>query len=187
MPGDVRPMVGLCGKLPARGDFVRVGLPRDFVDCWDEWLSGVMSAARLQFEETWLPAFLEAPVWRFSLPAGLCGGCAVLGVSIPSVDKAGRYFPLTLAAAAAVPGFAADIAAEAWLDRCQQSGLSALEQDAEPGEIAVMLGEPVLASTEAPCRESAWWSEGGPRVAPARLKLNGLPDAETYALMLGLL
>ena len=164
MPGDVRPIVGLCGKLPARGDFVRVGLPRDFVDCWDEWLSEVMSAARNQFEETWLPAFLEAPVWRFSLPAGLCGRWAVLGVSIPSVDKAGRYFPLTLAAVAAVPGFIADIAAEAWLDRCQQSGLSALEQDAAPGEVRGDVGR------AGACLNPRFLSgvrRGGPRAAHA--------------------
>ena len=30
---------GFYGKLPARGDFVRAALPRDFTDRWDAWLS----------------------------------------------------------------------------------------------------------------------------------------------------
>ena len=86
------------GKLPARGDFVRAGLPRDFTDPWDDWLQSVMAGSRALMGEAWLPAFLEAPVWRFTLPPGMCGEQAVLGLMLPSVDKAGRYFPLTFAA-----------------------------------------------------------------------------------------
>ncbi|MGH7155184.1 MAG: type VI secretion system-associated protein TagF, partial [Acetobacteraceae bacterium] len=40
------PVFGLFGKLPARGDFIRIGLPRDFTDPWDEWLRLVLSASR---------------------------------------------------------------------------------------------------------------------------------------------
>ena len=35
LPRDAR--AGLFGKLPARGDFVRENLPRDFTDSWDAW------------------------------------------------------------------------------------------------------------------------------------------------------
>ena len=65
---------GFYGKLPARGDFVRAGLPRDFTDPWDDWLQSVMAGSRSLMGEAWLPAFLEAPVWRFALPPGMCGG-----------------------------------------------------------------------------------------------------------------
>src|SRR5208283_2522125 len=141
MPGVVtRPLAaGIFGKLPARGDFVRLGLPRDFVDQWNDWLSAVMSATREQAGDAWLPAFLEAPVWRFVLPAGLCGTGAVLGLTMPSVDRAGRSFPLTLAAVGKVDGFVVDAAAEVWLNRCEAAGLAALEQDAGPDEIAAMI------------------------------------------------
>ena len=37
---------GFFGKLPARGDFVRAGLPRDFVDPWDAWLQRVLAGSR---------------------------------------------------------------------------------------------------------------------------------------------
>ena len=90
--------VGFYGKLPARGDFVRVGLPRDFIDPWDDWLQAVIAGSRSLMGDAWLPAFLEAPVWRFALPPGMCGGQAALGLMLPSVDQAGRYFPLTFAA-----------------------------------------------------------------------------------------
>ena len=50
--------------------------------------------------DEWIAAWLEAPVWRFVLPPGLCGRNGVLGIWLPSVDKAGRYSPLTIAATA---------------------------------------------------------------------------------------
>ena len=71
MPGAV--IAGFYGKLPARGDFVRAGLPRDFTDPWDDWLQTVVAGSRALMGEAWLPAFLEAPVWRFTLPRGMCG------------------------------------------------------------------------------------------------------------------
>ena len=44
----------------------------------------------------------------------MCGAQAVLGLMLPSVDRAGRYFPLTFAALSrmALP----DGSGEAWLD-----------------------------------------------------------------------
>ncbi len=89
---------GFAGKVPARGDFVHAGLPRDFADPWHDWQSSVIAGSRAIMGETWLEAFLEAPVWRFVLPAGLCGKRAAIGLIMPSVDKVGRYFPLTFAA-----------------------------------------------------------------------------------------
>ena len=35
-PGTLR---GFSGKVPARGDFVHAGLPRDFTDPWHDWQS----------------------------------------------------------------------------------------------------------------------------------------------------
>jgi type VI secretion system protein ImpM len=179
--GDV--ISGFYGKIPARGDFVRHGLPRGFTDPWDTWLQSVMSGSQALMGDDWLPAFLEAPVWRLILPPGMCGSLAALGLMLPSVDRAGRYFPLTFGALSPLcvdPG-----SAEAWLDSCEAAGLAALEQDSPPDEIAGM-----LASTEAleliADRDTAlWWSRGSTHVQPARLTLHALPDAETYALMLG--
>src|SRR5262249_36861684 len=102
---------------------------------------------------------------------------------LPSVDRAGRYFPLTFGALS--PHCIVRASAEAWLDTCEAAGLAALEQDSSPEEIAGM-----LASTDAPdmiadADAALWWSAGSSRVKPACLSLSGLPDAATYAAMLG--
>jgi type VI secretion system protein ImpM len=184
MPGIA---VGFYGKLPARGDFVRAGLPRDFTDPWDDWLRSVIAGSRSLMGEAWLPAFLEAPVWRFNLPPGMCGAQAAIGLMLPSVDRAGRYFPLTFAALgqrriAVEP-------TEAWLDICDAAGRDALEQDTPPEEITDRLGSPELpddttANVDA-VGDAVWWSDGSARVQPARMMLQCLPDAATYAAMLG--
>ena len=193
--------VGFCGKLPARGDFVRAGLPRDFTDRWDDWLQSVIAGSRALMGEAWLPAFLEAPVWRFVLPPGMCGERAALGLMLPSVDKAGRYFPLTFAAlpaaGAALPASGAALpaagiagaasgAARAWLDRCEAAGRTALERDTSPQEIADAIGWPDLLDGVVECFDGVWWSDGSPRVKPAQMLLGSLPDVATYAAMLGM-
>ena len=74
------------------------------------------------------PPGWRRPVWRFVLPPGLCGRNGVLGIWLPSVDKAGRYSPLTIAATA--PGdwapsvgamMAFLVAAEAGGPRCART------------------------------------------------------------------
>ncbi len=176
---------GFYGKLPARGDFVRAGLPRAFTDPWDEWMGTVIAGSRERMGEQWLPAYLEAPVWRFSLSPGLCGPLPAVGLMIPSVDKAGRYFPLTFAA---LCGDGDSI--PSWLDRCEDAGFAALERDTEPEEIVRLIGHPEGAlqyrdyAKTVSC-ESIWWTDGAPRVAATRMSLSGLPDVATYASMLG--
>ena len=39
---------------------------------------------------------MTAPVWRFALPSGIAGAAPMIGVVMPSVDRVGRQFPLTL-------------------------------------------------------------------------------------------
>lgn len=180
-PGGVA--IGFYGKLPARGDFVRAGLPRDFTDPWDDWLQTVMAGSRSIMREAWLPAFLEAPVWRFTLPAGMCGSQAVLGLMLPSVDRAGRYFPLTFAALSPRGIVAAE--ADVWLDQCEAAGRDALEQDTPPQEIAGLLEGRALPMEAAGTADAVWWSEGSARVSPTRMVLRSLPDAAAYAAMIG--
>lgn len=90
--------MGLYGKVPAHGDFVRRGLPTSFVGPWDDWLQHGMAAARERLGPRWAEAWDAAPAWRFALPAGACGPDAVAGVMLASEDMVGRRFPITLAA-----------------------------------------------------------------------------------------
>jgi type VI secretion system protein ImpM len=181
-------IAGFYGKLPARGDFVRAVLPRDFTDRWDAWLAQAIAGSRESMGKDWLPAFLEAPVWRFTLSAGLCGNRAALGLMLPSVDRAGRYFPLTFAAL--YDGRMAPADDPAWLDGCEAAGRAALEQDTAPELLGAMFGMPAAAAdlagqAETGMTQSVWWTAGAPRVAATRLVFSGLPNARVYATMLG--
>lgn len=88
--------VGLYGKLPTHGDFLRRRVADDFVSGWDAWLQRCIAESRASLGEAWLDTYLTSPVWRFALAPGVCGAAAVAGILVPSVDRVGRYFPLTL-------------------------------------------------------------------------------------------
>ncbi|MEM9247623.1 MAG: type VI secretion system-associated protein TagF [Pseudomonadota bacterium] len=94
---------GVFGKIPTLGDFLRVGLPVSFVTRWDEWLQQELSRAREALGAGWNDAYLSAPIWRFTLPGGACGPKPVSGVVLPSVDRVGRQYPLTLAVVHSAP------------------------------------------------------------------------------------
>jgi type VI secretion system protein ImpM len=183
----VTAQVGFYGKLPSRGDFLRHGLPRSFVDPWDDWWQSAITGSLAALGEAWVPAWMEAPVWRFAIPAGQCGPGAVLGLWMPSVDRAGRHFPLTLARMIA----GGDAGAEAgWLDQAEADGLAALEHDTPPETLAgQLLAAPVWPAPEPDLSplgsgQAVWWTLGAPRVAPTVLVLGGLPDAAAFTAML---
>lgn len=92
--------LGLFGKLPSHGDFLRRRASDAFVDVWDPWLQQCMTASRAALGDRWLDLYLTSPAWRFFCAAGVCGPTAILGLMVPSVDRVGRYFPLTLVAEA---------------------------------------------------------------------------------------
>lgn len=92
---------GWYGKLPTLGDFASRRLPPSFIEPWDAWLARGLARLREQQPEAWLDAYLGSPTWRFVLQAGACGPAqaqTLAGVLMPSVDRVGRYFPLTIAA-----------------------------------------------------------------------------------------
>jgi type VI secretion system protein ImpM len=88
--------VGLYGKLPTHGDFLRRRVADDFVNAWDPWLQHCIADSRAVLGEPWLETYLTSPVWRFALAPHVCGAAPVAGLLVPSVDRVGRYFPLTL-------------------------------------------------------------------------------------------
>ena len=90
--------VGLYGKLPSHGDFLRRRTSDAFVGPWDAWLQDSMAASRAALGDRWLDIYLTSPAWRFIGEAGICGPAPILGLMVPSVDRVGRYFPLTLVA-----------------------------------------------------------------------------------------
>lgn len=125
------PPAGFHGKLPVKGDFVTRRLPRGFVDPWDHWLQRVIGDSCTQMGEAWLDAYLTSPVWRFALSAGACGERAFAGVLMPSVDRVGRYFPLTVAAPLADDAdlVAVAAAASSWFASAEDLARSALADE----------------------------------------------------------
>src|SRR5262249_48315434 len=97
-PSPVPVEVGFYGKLPSNGDFLRRRASDDFVERWDSWLQQSMAASRSSLGDRWLDVYLTSPAWRFVCDAGPCGQTPVAGLMVPSVDRVGRYFPLTLVA-----------------------------------------------------------------------------------------
>ncbi|MGH7152936.1 MAG: type VI secretion system-associated protein TagF, partial [Acetobacteraceae bacterium] len=129
----------------------------------------------------WLPAWLEAPVWRFSLAPAICGARSAIGLMLPSVDRAGRYFPLTLAAISDTGAPSPE--ADDWLDACEAAGRAALDRDLLPAQIAELVPPPPPFDSEAPTG-TTWWTDGGPRVPASRLTFLALPDADAFVAML---
>lgn len=169
---------GFFGKLPARGDFVRAGLPTSFVNPWDDWMQAVLPASRAELGEAWLPAWMEAPVWRFRLPASACGPAPVTGVFMPSVDKAGRHFPLTLACVGP------DLPGESWLDGAEAAGISALEHILEPDALMRRLQDIAAGPGQEGDSDCHWWTEGAPLVPATAFTSTGLPVAARFVRML---
>lgn len=91
------PGFGAFGKMPGLGDFFRVNLPQGFVETWDLWLQQSILDLRNGMGARWHDCYMSAPIWRFSLQAGLAGPQAMIGVLMASVDRVGRQYPLTLA------------------------------------------------------------------------------------------
>lgn len=89
------PKTGLFGKMPAHGDFVVRDLPSGFVNVWDEWLQHYIAGSREQLGEEWLNIYLTSPIWRFTFSTGVIDGNNWAGIMLPSVDRVGRYYPLS--------------------------------------------------------------------------------------------
>lgn len=90
--------VGFFGKLLSHGDFVSRRLPADWLEHWDAWLQRGLCSGQQQLGADWPAHYLVAPIWRFLLGSTSVDQLAWAGILMPSVDRVGRYYPLTLAA-----------------------------------------------------------------------------------------
>lgn len=197
--------VGYHGKVPARGDFVGHGLPRGILDPWDGWLSQGLAEAARQLGGRWERAAAEAPVWRFALSAGLCGDAPLVGVLMPSLDRVGRFYPFTVAAALRSPSAgpvalaALPVTCAGWLARAESVAAAACREgadlDALPARMAI-LGRPEVERRALPASvverlvgpvpdgASLWWTRGDGRCAPTILSCAGMPSAARFVALL---
>lgn len=87
---------GWFGKMPALGDFATRRIDEAFTTRWDAWLQQCMATTRnLLGDAEWAQAYVHAPPWHFVLMPGVVGEQAWAGAWVPSMDRVGRYFPLT--------------------------------------------------------------------------------------------
>lgn len=149
---------GWYGKLPSLGDFASRRLDHDFIDAWDHWLAAGLAGWREREPADWLQRYLHGPSWRFLLMPGVlrtgsqADATVWAGVLMPSVDRVGRYFPLTLALP--LPELPASSAqAEAllnWLHGLDDIALDALEEDWSADQLEAELARLGALPTPAP-------------------------------------
>ena len=124
-------MQGFFGKIPSHGDFVTRNLSREFLDPWDSWLQSSIAESKTRLGDRWLDVYLTSPIWRFALKPGVCGKHAWAGLLMPSVDRVGRYFPLTIVAS--LPDgsqpFHVVAGADTWFQATEALALRALDDD----------------------------------------------------------
>jgi len=122
---------GFFGKVTSHGDFVTRRLVAEFQQPWDAWLQAGLQHSKAALGAGWLVTYLSSPIWRFALAPGVCGAHARAGLLMPSVDRVGRHFPLTLACAldAAAPLLDCVTAHHHWYAQLELLALSSLQED----------------------------------------------------------
>jgi len=160
---------GWYGKLPTLGDFASRRLSPAFIGVWDAWLQRGLAASRITLAERWLDVYLNGPQWRFALLPGLCGASGWLGTVMPSVDRVGRHFPLTLAleVPAGADVLAALTGAPDWFAGLDRAALACLDIRCLPEHLEARLAELPFPARPGDAgmagrQLDAWWSGASP-------------------------
>jgi type VI secretion system protein ImpM len=142
--------IGLYGKLPAYGDFITRNLNADFIAVWDEWLQHYISASREQIGDEWLDIYLTSPIWRFAFSSGVINERVWAGILMPSVDRVGRYFPISI-----VKPFHASVSPvnliahqHAWFEQLEAQCLSALDGEMDADELSETVAQLEFSPTD---------------------------------------
>lgn len=181
-------MFGYYGKLPAHGDFVRSRADVAFVAAWDGWLQQGFAASRATLAADWESAYQNAPIWRFCFGPNICGRDPMIGVMMPSQDRVGRRFPLTVfhPVPRSVSPMALDM--EPFMTKLEDIALLTLTEQSDKSHLSARLDTlvlPDLAVDEGSKQMSYWLSiffGGAPRRDIRTFK--GLPKASHFADLL---
>lgn len=159
----------LFGKMPTHGDFVSRGIDPGLRNQMDNWLSSEMETARARYADTFDARYDAAPSVRFALESD--DGQWEGGALCPSVDSAGRRFPLIVWKPAADRTTAVVQAGQ-----CEQAVYEAFGQAMTADDLAAYDNGPEDGE-EVDMQETGWWIEAenervslcGPDVRPALL------------------
>ena len=129
--------IGIYGKLPAYGDFIQRNLDSIFINPWDEWLQHYISGSREQLGEKWEEIYLTSPIWRFALSAGVVDDRVWAGLMMPSADKVGRYFPISIVVPMAKSVSPVNVLAaqDVWFNHLETHCLDALGGELDADEL----------------------------------------------------
>ncbi|POF29266.1 type VI secretion system-associated protein TagF [Roseibium marinum] len=189
---------GYFGKLPARADFVTGACPTGFLKLWEPFLIKGLAQSRLDLKDTWEEAYMTMPVWQFWMKPANGGKFegAVAGAVMPSVDRVGRKFPLTVVAPVSSAGGNGVRPAGDWYETVEAILLQTLREDADLGGFqeavadlelpvpALMDGTPDGTPDLAAMEETGAWVSSGFRCRAGdreyAFTCSGLPHANAF-------
>lgn len=145
------------GKLPVHGDFVARGVAGAERRELDAWLAASTAAARDEFGDKFDDAFDNAPPWRFAWRDEQW----TAGALVPSIDSAGRRFPLLVALK-----HLADVQVGAAAGLCEAAASDAIAKRWSADELLGAVAEPELSAAAV---HEGWWNE---ELGDARPRLN---------------
>lgn len=188
-------MIGCYGKLPLCGDFVSFGELDTVFAAAREWLHAAFGAAQCRLPEGWDSAYRVAPIWRFATSAGVFSPEAVSGVLSPSVDRAGRLFPLLIMGEWQCDPSWYEDAESLLLDvfSAKLTDIASFESGLRSLNSRARVSAPVSAHWQTwfpapiwPNRASIWWTSRLSSEGPSRpLIMDALPEGAELAAMLG--
>src|ERR1700731_4602848 len=191
----------LYGKVPAKRDFIAIGAPREFLNAWEPWLQGAISASRTDLGEKWQSAFLTAPIWRFWLGADICGRGGIGALLSPefgsqddwfnaaeallmsTLDHDAKFEEMTAELGALPPPFQELPKASSEDTGCPSNGPHAMPMRGQNfselfGSIRLRDHAKIYAGS------TFWWTIGGEGIAPVALSGKGMPDPFLFSAML---
>lgn len=190
---DLNTIPGFFGKSPSQADFICLRLPSGFVHTWENWLQASLRTSQRVLGDAWLDLYLSSHIWRFVLPANVCDEGAWAGVLMPSVDREGHYFPLTLAgriAPSLANGTLLDQAVE-WFDHLERVALTSLADGFDTAHLDEMLQKvgsirrwrktsfrQILSKpfSKTATQNSLWQARGQDHLTPTVKEFKGLPS-----------
>ncbi len=96
------PSLAWYGKLPSAADFVGRRMPHALESEWDTWIRSGLDQLRHDGGDKWQEKFVRCPTWFFMYPTRMQGMVAI-GAIAPSIDRMGRYYPITVMAFSPTP------------------------------------------------------------------------------------
>lgn len=186
------------GKIPAVGDFCGDSMPQAVESELDRWISDCLRNCEQLYGQDWLQLYFSAPMSGFYWPSGVCrslGQNHAVGILMPSVDKAGRAYPLiVLQVLEPQPNpEQTKVSLQQWLMKVHTICSQTLEDDWPPEALNQALSElPILTQHAVQLEIKAsgtpqahWFTLQDNGIEQHQLACEGLPNAIQFGQLYG--